>query len=295
VSGLNLWAGAVRFQGNGNVLQNCQAQFLSHFMIIRQGYLEDGGLEQGGGVVLTGSNNWVRGCTLGNTAGAGVTSSGSGNVITRNLIYNTDYSGTSAACLILHGAGEIVTFNTAHSSGRDILRPEGTGADIRGNDLSEPGLLCQDLGVIYVWGTNARGASGPATRIANNWIHDNPLLQNSPLIYLDNYCANFVVDHNVCWNSAGDSGIQVNGPAVGHLIYNNTLFNCADVGVGTYNCWPSNNPDPTAWPKNVYRYAATNNLYLATAPQAQLVDCPLFSRTKATQIASTSARCTDSA
>ena len=31
VSGFNLWAGAVCLQGNGNVLQNCQAQFLSHF------------------------------------------------------------------------------------------------------------------------------------------------------------------------------------------------------------------------------------------------------------------------
>ena len=40
VSGLNLWAGAVQLQGNGNVLQNCQAQFLSHFMIISLGYLK---------------------------------------------------------------------------------------------------------------------------------------------------------------------------------------------------------------------------------------------------------------
>ena len=157
VSGLNLWAGAVRLQGNGNVLQNCQAQFLSHFMIISQGYYENGGADQGDGVVINGNNNIVRGCTLFNTAGSGVYSSGSSNVITRNLIYNTDYSGTYACCIALHGSGDIVTFNTAHSSGRDILRPEGTGSDIRFNDLSDPGLLCKDLGVIYHLGHQRPG------------------------------------------------------------------------------------------------------------------------------------------
>ena len=70
VSGLNLWAGAARLQGNGNVLQYCQAQFLSHFMIITSGCSENGGLAQGDGVLLNGNGNIVRGCTLFNTAGS---------------------------------------------------------------------------------------------------------------------------------------------------------------------------------------------------------------------------------
>ena len=115
----------------------------------------------------------MRGCTLCNTAGSGVyVYSGSSNVITRNFIYNTDYSGTYACAIALHGSGDIVTFNTAHTSGRDILRPEGAGSVIRFNDLSVPGLLCKDLGVIYAWGINARAANG-VTRIAYNWVHDN--------------------------------------------------------------------------------------------------------------------------
>ena len=271
VNGLNLWAGAVNLQGNGNALQNCQGQFLSHFMNITQGYYEIGGTEQGGGVVLNGNGNIVRGCTLFNTAGSGVYSSGMSNVITRNLIFNTDYSGTYACCIALHSSGDLVTFNTAHTSGRDILRPKGTGSVIRFNDLSVPGLLCKDLGVIYVWGINGQGASGPATRIAYNWIHDNNYPVPSPLIYLDNYDRNFVVDHNVCWNSGGDSGIRVNGPAYGHLIYNNTLFNCANVGADTYNSWSTNNPDPAFWTSDIYQYAASNNLFLAASPQTQLV------------------------
>ncbi len=272
VSNFNLWAGAARLKGNGNALQDCQGQFLSHFMVIRQGYYENDNTDQGGGVVINGNNNLVRGCTLFNTAGSGVYSRGSSNVITRNLIYDTDYSGTYACCIALHGSGETVTFNTAYSSGRDILRPEGTGSDIRFNDLSNPGLLCKDLGPIYVWGVNGQGTSGPATRIANNWVHDNTNSSLSPLIYLDNYDANFVVDHNVCWNSSGDSGIRINGPALGHLVYDNTLFNCNDVGTRTYDAWPNSNPNPAFWTNDVYQYSASNNLFLATSPQSQLVD-----------------------
>ncbi len=272
VSNLNLWAGAARLSGNGNMLQNCQAQFLSHFTIIRQGYYENDNTEQGDGVELNGTSNVVRGCTLFNTAGAGVYSSGNGNLITRNLIYNTDYSGAYGSPIVLHGAGDIVTFNTAHTSGRDILRPEGTGSDIRFNDLYDPGLLCKDLGLIYVWGVNSQAPGGPPTRIAYNWIHDNNHPIPAPLIYIDNYCANFLVDHNVCWNSGGDSGIRINSPALGHQIYNNTLFNCATVGAYTYDSWDSGNPNPAFWTNDVDQYFATNNLYLASSPQTQLLN-----------------------
>ncbi len=274
VSGLNLWAGAARLKGNGNVLQNCQGQFLSHSMIIRQGYYENDNTDQGGGVMINGNNNIVRGCTLFNTAGSGVYSSGTSNLITRNLIYNTDYSGTYACCVALHGSGEKVTFNTAYSSGRDIVRPEGTGSDIRFNDLSAPGLLCKDLGVTYQWGINGQDASGARTRIAYNWVHDNSSADD-PLrmgIYLDNWCANFIVDHNVVWNCPTFTGIQINGPSLNDLIYNNTLFNCDNVGTHPYDQWPSPNPNPAFWTNDVYQYSASNNLFLATSPQSQLIN-----------------------
>ncbi|MGD0811972.1 MAG: right-handed parallel beta-helix repeat-containing protein [Verrucomicrobiota bacterium] len=273
VSNLNLWAGAVLLQGNGNVLQNCQAQFLSHYTIISQAYYEDGGSQQGGGVAIVGSDNVVRGCALCNTAGTGVyVYSGGSNLISRNVISNTDYSGTYACAIALHGSGDIVTFNTAHTSGRDILRPEGAGSVICFNDLSYPRLLCKDLGLIYAWGINAQATNGVNTRIAYNWLHDNDYSIPSPLIYLDNYDLNFVVDHNVCWNSGGDAGIRINGPAFGHLIYNNTVFNCADVGAYTYDQYPASNPNPAFWTNDIYQYSASNNLYLASSPQTQLVN-----------------------
>ena len=243
-------------------------------MIISSGYLENGGTDQGGGILVNGNGNIVRGCTIGNTAGSGIYTLGSSNRITRNVIYNTDYSGTYACCLALHGSADIVTFNTAYSSGRDILRPEGIGADIRFNDLSFPGLLCQDLGLVYSWGINGQTAGGTPTRIAYNWIHDNDFPIPAPLIYLDSWDRNYVIDHDVCWNSGGDAGIRVNGPAAGILVYNNTLFNCANVGAYTYDSWsnPDSNPDPAFWTNDLYQVSASNNLFLAGSPQTQLVD-----------------------
>jgi hypothetical protein len=56
------------------------------------------------------------------------------------------------------------------------------------------------------------------------------------------------------------------------LIYNNTLFNCANVGADTYNSWSTNNPDPAFWTNDIYQYSASNNLFLAASPQTQLVN-----------------------
>jgi hypothetical protein len=274
INGLNLWAGAVKLNGTGGALQNCQAQYLSHFMIITESYNENGGIEQGGGVVIEGNNNAVSGCTIANTAGSGIYSTGNSNLITRNAISNTDYSGTYGCCIALHGTGDVVTFNTAHDTGRDVLRPEGAGSDIRFNDLFHPGLLCKDLGPVYVWGTIARSAAGVDTRIAYNWIHDSQSTNTTltPGIYLDNWDAYFIVDHNVCWNTGGDAGIRMNIPALGHQIYNNTLFNCANVGANSYDSWPGGNPDPAFWTNDVDQYSSSNNLYLGNTPQTQLVN-----------------------
>ncbi|HYG33576.1 MAG TPA: right-handed parallel beta-helix repeat-containing protein [Clostridia bacterium] len=271
VRGLRLRGGAVRLKGNGNVLENCQARFLSHFLTFKSGYSYNGGRASGGGVVLDGTNNTVRGCTIFDTAGSGIISSGAGNMIFRNSIHNTDYSGTYACAIRLNGTRDQVAFNTAHTSGRDILQPGGAGHSICYNNFYNPGQMCRDLGVIYIWGVNAQLPTGQRTRIAYNWIHDHFASGGaSPLVYLDNWCRNFVVDHNVIWNSANDTGIRVNGPAAGHRIYNNTLFNCKDIGANTYNMWPANNPDPAFWTRNIYEYSSINNLYLGAAPQTQL-------------------------
>ena len=273
IHGLWLRAGAVRLEGQGNVLEDCHATLLSHFQNFASGYAGNGGFAAGGGVVISGNDNVVRRCVIGNTAGSGIISTGTGNTITRNLIYNTDYSGTYACAIRLNGQLDRVTFNTAHHSGRDILQPGGGGHDIFFNDFALPGQMCRDLGVIYIWGTNGQIPSGQRTRIAYNWIHDNLGASGTcPLIYLDNYCRNFTVDHNVIWDCIDDAGIRINGPASGDRLYNNTLFNCENLGARTYDMWPNNNPAPAFWTSDIYGFSAANNLYLSASPNTVLRD-----------------------
>jgi hypothetical protein len=273
IRGLRLFAGAVSLSGNGNSLEHCEGRYLSHYLRYAWGYSYCGDSAQGSGVVLNGTNNSVSGCTFFDTAGSGIISGGARNTIVRNHIYNTDYSGTYACAIRLNGFRDDVICNTACNSGRDILQPAGAGHLICLNDFSQPGKLCRDLGVIYFWGVNGQCPDGTSTRIAYNWLHDNVSSGGpAPLLYIDNWCRNFVVDHNVCWNSAGDSGIRINAPATGLHIYNNTLFYCDDVATHTYNCWPALNPDPTFWTRNVYSFSALNNLFLGDNPQAQVRD-----------------------
>ena len=191
-------------------------------------------------------------------------SSGTNNLITRNLIYNTDYSGTYACCIALHGSGEIVTFNTAHSSGRDILRPEGTGSDIRFNDLSDPGLLCKDLGVTYQWGVNGGERASPSTGCMTT---PRPTTLIAPEFTLITGAGISSWTTMSSGTAASFDGILINGPATNHLIYNNTLFNCYNLGTHPYDSWPGGNPDPGFWTSDVYTYSASNNLFLATSPQ----------------------------
>jgi hypothetical protein len=268
VRGLNLRCGDVQMNGSANVLEQCDGRYLSHFLT----YLN--GSTKKGGVILSGTGNTLRYCTLYDTAGCGAVVSGTGHTITRNHIHHTDYSATYSNAVAMSGSGHTVTFNTAHHSGRDILTPSGTGHFIAYNDLSEPGQMCKDLGVLYTWGSNGQGATGGPTRIAYNWCNDNALGGASPLIYLDNWCRNYVVDHNVCWAATGDSGIRLNGPRDGHDIYHNTLFNCDDIGTHTYSIAVSDpgNPDPAFWNSSgSYSVDLRNNLFLSTTPDTQLI------------------------
>jgi autotransporter-associated beta strand protein len=234
VRGVKMIGGAIRLNGTGNVLDSCDASYLSHYLVWSNGSFKDGGRAEGGGVILSGTGATVRNCTIHDTAGSGIVTSGTGHLITRNNIYNIDYSGTYAIPLELGGTGMIATFNTIHDTGRDGLHP-GTGSTVMFNDISYVGRLAHDLGCIYTFGTEAIAASGARTRIAYNWVHDRGDTSDrlSKGIYLDNGARNYVVDHNVCWNCGAittDGAFRLNTPAFGHELYHNTI-----IAAGGYN------------------------------------------------------------
>ena len=271
VRGLNLRGGAVRLNGSGIVLEDCDARYLSHFLTFSQGGSWNGGLTQGGGVLVSGSNNVVRGCSIYDTAGSGILAIGTDHLLTRNYIHHTDYSGTYATGMVLSGSGHSATFNTIHDSGRDILQPIGSGLTVMYNDLSRAGRMALDLGLVYTYGTNGQDASGRKTRIAYNWVHENgnPADPFSKGIYLDNYTRNFIVDHNVIWDIgktlSSQSGIKLNSPTLGNEVYHNTLVGAPAYNLTTWTAFPDSNPDATFWTTDNHGmdYIAQNNLLIA--------------------------------
>lgn len=270
VRGLKLRAGAVLLNGNGLTLENCEARYLSHYLTFSNGSSSNGGVSYGGGVVVSGLGNTVKGCTLYDTAGSGIMSSGYNHLFTRNHIYNTDYSGTYAAGLVMNCNSSTASFNSIHDSGRDILRPTGAGQQVIYNDLYHPGRMAYDLGSTYTFGKDGLDTNGAPTRIGYNWVHDPGDLSATLIegIYLDNYSRNYVVDHNVIWgfNSTAYS-IRLNAPMFGEAVYHNTVIGCLNYDAGTWTPYPDSVPSADAglWTSANHgmSYTAQNNLYIA--------------------------------
>jgi hypothetical protein len=231
------------------------------------------------GLNIEGEGNMVRNCRIAKTSACGVALRGRNNLLTRCLIEDINYTGTYGAGISVGGEKQRVIFNTVRRAGRDCLQINSNTSHSSGghrvllNDISVPGLICMDTGIIYFFGTDGKAADGTGTRIAYNWVYNNPHHIPSPGIYLDNYVRNFTVDHNVIWDVPSDAGIRINAPSEHNLICNNTLFRAGKIGSHTFNVYPEYNPDPSVWTrKEQYDITVINNLELFDDPESQLKD-----------------------
>jgi len=266
---LNLLGGSIRMDASNCEVSGCTAKYLSHFTKYTWGGMDAGGDRANGnnGVWINGDNNVISNCTFKYSAGSGILVYGARNTVTRSIISEIDYSGTYSCPLSVKNStgGNRILFNTMYNTGRDIVQLYGATADeIMYNNLYSAGKICHDLGIVYHWGRD-----GQATRIAYNWIHDNLGGGPGPGIYHDNYCRDFITDHNVIWNC--EAGVRLNTPTDAMQVYNNTLFNCDDVGTHTYNAWQNNVPSYWTY-GNINNSVRANNLFLGTNPSAQLQD-----------------------
>ena len=278
VRGLSFKGGSMRIHGADNVLEDCEGKYLAHFFRFPLGYSSSGGVEHGVGIEVDGERNQIRGCHISRTAGAGIELSGRENLVTRCLVEETNYAGVYGACINVGGANQRIIFNTLRRAGRDCLHlnnnfnPSLGGHAVYLNDISRPGLVCMDVGIVYFFGNNGQARDGTKTRIAYNWVHDNPKSNPAPGIYLDNYVRNYRVDHNVIWNVPNDAAIRINAPTFNNWIHNNTVFNSGPIGSNTYNQYPRFNTDPAFWTDgDLYELYLFNNLDLKDNPEAQLV------------------------
>jgi hypothetical protein len=240
ISGISLFAAAITMENaNHCVIDRCHQKYHEHF--------ED---TDGYAATFThhlnhvsGSHNVWKNSEIAFAAGDGIRLDGSENVIDNMLIHDIDYSGAWFAGvmgqpgrnknnvpdggdtepLIISSCNNVtVTRSTIFNCGRNAISHHKTGKfDITYNDLSHASKLVKDCGLTSAWGTDGQGST-----IAFNWLHDN-IGTYTAGVYLDNYCRNFNIHHNVIWNCSW-AGIQLNSWSRNNNVYNNTILGCGN-------------------------------------------------------------------
>ena len=211
------------------VLDGLQCQYIAHVPLpLNQGSYYTGG---NAGILLSGTNNVLRNTTVAFSSGSGVFLEGTGGRVFNNVIHDADYRPTDASPIFTGVSDDgvsqqnlhLIAYNTIYNSGRfGIFHSEQFGAGrILHNQIYDYGLQTNDLGCTYTWSSNGMG-----TEIAYNLCHDGQglLLSNSNPwvagIYLDDNTSNFVVHHNVVWNTPW--AFQLKAASSG--VYNNTFL-----------------------------------------------------------------------
>lgn len=214
-------------------LDNLVLKYLSHFVDIKSGgssWLRHDWTNityDGIGIGIFGSNNCVKNSEIAWSAGDGVTLYGSDNLIDNCTIHDCNYSGADCNPVTAHGAGHVITRSTIYNGGRGLIGFSFTqSVIIKYNHCYKASLMNWDVGGIFSFGTSAKGAV-----VAYNWVHDiisggDYKLGNG--IYIDNFCSDITVHHNVIWNCSYNA-YNYSRPAKNIFFFNNTAFNAPDV------------------------------------------------------------------
>ena len=237
IEGLSTFAGAANLnQASHCSLIGLTMRYLSHFVGIanaatssswtRHNWTNIG--SPGIGIGIFGNNNIVRSCDLAWSAGDGITLYGNANLVENCTIRNVNYSGSDDNGISMSGNGHRVTRNTVDSCGRGcIFLGVGTAAArIDHNHIFGNGQTNWDVGGIYSYGNDSKG-----TEIDHNWVHESHSGDPQGLgfgIYVDNFCSNLKVHHNVVWN-CDRQAMNYSRPAVNILWAHNTVFGAKDV------------------------------------------------------------------
>jgi hypothetical protein len=256
LDGLNIFAATIRtnLQTNHLLLQNLDLHYLWHFQEIPPLYLKNGTQ----GINFQGDDNVLRDSHLVDTAGAMLWLSGNRNQVINNVIEGAAYMGSIPAIygIASHPGGSNsnpLRQNTLFDSGLFTVQAD-PGIEIRLNDLYNSHLQIMDLGTIYNWGTDGRGAE-----IAYNLVHDNWAELNLGLKYYGGY------------------GIYLDDDTFNFKVYRNVIWNTTAPGIFLYGTNGMTQPDPKPSPTAPsYRYIYNNTVdgKLAAAAKPNLLGLP---------------------
>ena len=267
ILGLNFVAAGVNSDSQTQylVLDGLNAKYISHYSAI-SGQPWFVGFQTG--IYLNGNYNVIRNSTIAFSAGTGVGLNGSGHRAFNNVIHDTDYNGTYASPIMagpIASNGLVISYNTIYNSGRfGIYHPNFSSGRILHNEIYNIGLQTSDLGATY-----AGNSDGQGSEIGYTLIHDNfglPTCYYSPNcteknlylddgVYLDNGSSNYIIHHNVVWNTPISIGL--NSPSTNNKVYNNTF-----VGSNTGLAAPYSVSGPVTMPGTVIE----NNIFTNPLP-----------------------------
>ena len=225
LKGLNLFCGSMKIDGNHNIIEDCNASYLSHRLFITRG-----GGESFDGWTINGNYNTIKACKMAYALNTALQIRGSYNTVQNCIIHDISRSGYYDTAVVLGGGvtgGKTghhnrIECNTMYKSGRMLILPGGHTDTIRYNDLfhSEYYGLTDDCGVIY-----GCLADGKGTEIAYNICHDNHSHASATGIYLDDGSRNYLIHHNVVYNCQNGVRLGTHHRATfGTRVFNNTLW-----------------------------------------------------------------------
>ena len=204
-------------------VQGVQATYISH----TRGGATDYQLGEKSGIYVSGTDNTIRDCEIAYSVGDGVSLNGTRQRLINCWVHHTDYIGCYGASVRFSGSGHLISHNTIHDSGRDLIQYSGSENVIQYNNVFRCGLLAQDLGFTYTVATD-----GANTEIHHNWFHDNLAKHVNSGVYFDNFTSNYLVHHNVIWGVSGAT-LQISRPSNSISAFNNTIIG----SVGHWGRW----------------------------------------------------------
>ena len=215
VIGVNVHAATLDLDGAEHCLvQGVHANYISH----TRGGATEYQLGEKSGIYVSGIDNTIRDCEIAYSVGDGVSLNGTDHRLINCWIHHTDYMGCYGSAVSFSGSRHLISHNTIHDSGRDLIQFSGKACVIQYNNVYRSGLLAEDLGFTYTVGTD-----GANTEIHHNWFHDNMAKKGNSGVYFDNFTSNYMVHHNVIWGVTGTT-LQLNRPSGSITVFNNTII-----------------------------------------------------------------------
>lgn len=224
---------------NHIVLDGLRAAYVTHFTDLSGNVQTQWG--QSSGLIVSGSDNVIRNCTVAWSAGSGITLMGRDSRAVNNLVHDVTYQNVDAGGISLgaqYGGGDSldneVAYNTVYNTGIDGIE---IGA-LRNSDPNTPGVARVQHNIIHdavlqnadSGGIHEVGHDGQWVRLDHNVIFHIGGERESGLysgIYLDFAPENgskpgrYIVDHNVIY--ATPLPLEANGPN-SDVFTNNTLL-----------------------------------------------------------------------